>query len=100
MLHFDVNSCLPVMVVASHVCSSPGLSGLTIRLTKPIMYALMDKRVRSRNIIHIVPDSQVPGELSEYGILEGMLPTEMGGTLQLNQLEWIANRMALELEDM
>jgi hypothetical protein len=47
-----------------------------------------------------MPDSQVLGELSEYGILEGMLPTEMGGTLELNHPEWIANRRALELEDM
>lgn len=64
------------------------------------MYALMDKRGRCRNRIHSMPDSQVLGELSEYGILEGMLPTEMGGTLELNHPEWIANRRALELEDM
>jgi hypothetical protein len=54
---------------------------------------LNDKRTRVD-----VPDSQLLGILSDYGILKEMLPTKMGGTVQLNQAEWIANRRAAEPE--
>jgi hypothetical protein len=68
-------------------------------MTKPIIYALMNKQTRSRSVIHDVPDSLIIQDLSIYGILKDMLPIEMGGTIPLNQSEWIFNRRALEIDE-
>jgi hypothetical protein len=89
-------SCWPVKLVAAHPCCSPGF---VIRMTKPIIYALMDKQTRSRTMIHDVPDSQILQDLFTYGIMNDMLPTVMGGTIQLNQSEWISKRRALEIDE-
>jgi hypothetical protein len=59
----------------------------------------MDKRIRSRTLFHDVPESQIVDILSSYGILKEMLPTEMGGTVRLNQAEWMASRRAAEREE-
>jgi hypothetical protein len=70
-----------------------------MQILKPVLYALMDKRARSRSLYHDVPESEILDVLSGYGILKDMLPVEMGGTVQLDQSEWIANRRAVELEE-
>ena len=70
-----------------------------VAIVKPILYALIDKHARSRIILHDIPENQVLEVLAEYGILEDMLPTEMGGKIQLNQAEWITSRRSAELED-
>jgi hypothetical protein len=59
----------------------------------------MDKRIRSRTLFHDVPESQIVDILSSYGILKEMLPTEMGGTVRLNQAEWMASQRAAESEE-
>jgi hypothetical protein len=59
----------------------------------------MDKHARSRRLFHDVPESQLLDVLSDYGILKEMLPIERGGTVRLNQSEWIAHRRAAELKD-
>ena len=43
------------------------------------------------------PERQLPDILSDYGIHVDMLPTGMGGSIHLDQAEWIANRRAAEL---
>jgi hypothetical protein len=87
-IHFEAN-CWPVKLLAIHVCC-PSMFGF--RLVKPFIYTLQDKHMRSRLVTHDVPDS-----LSSYGIQKSMLPAEMGGTVQLNPSNWIANRRAVEL---
>jgi hypothetical protein len=69
-----------------------------LNFAKPILYSLMGKHIRSRMLLHDFPENELLGVLSEYGIPMNVLPTEMGGTLQFNQAEWIANRRATELE--
>ena len=86
----------PVRVAALHVCCS---SSFIIRIIKPIMMALKSKSSRCRTLFHNVPESEIVDVLAGYGILASMLPTEMGGTLQFSQSEWIAKRRALELEE-
>ena len=87
-------SCLPVNVVARHICRLPWLM---VKIIKPIYNALRDRAARSRTVFHDVPESQILDVLSDYGILKGMLPTMMGGTVRLDQTEWIASRRAAEL---
>jgi hypothetical protein len=64
---------------------------------KPIFFAMADKFTRSRTKFHDVPESAIAESLSSYGILT--LPTEMGGSLQFSQAEWIAQRRAIEMEE-
>lgn len=71
-----------------------------MRILKPIVYALADKRARSRAVIHDVSESETLGKnLASFGILKDMLPTEMGGSLKLDLPEWMENRRAVELEE-
>jgi hypothetical protein len=84
----------PIRTTATHSCSP---SWVVARVLKPILYALMDKHSRSRIIIHDVCESQILDALSSYGILKHMLPVEMGGTVLLDQAEWMSNRRAVEL---
>jgi hypothetical protein len=49
--------------------------------------------------MHNVPENEITQVLSRYGILQGMLPAEMGGKLEVNQGEWIENRRAAELQE-
>ena len=94
-LTYFERSCWPVKCMAAHVCCSPRSS---LQIIKPIVFAFMKKRIRSRNIIHDVPESDILDVLEDYGILKDRLPTEMGGDLTFSQSEWLANRRAVELE--
>jgi hypothetical protein len=93
IVDFDKN-CWPVKRIASHICCPPSFF---IKTIKPIIFYLMDKYARSRVLFHDVPESQLLDVLSDYGIHKEMLSTGMGGTVQLDQAEWIAERRALEL---
>ena len=87
--------CWPVKAMGIHVVSQPKI--LT-RLLKPIFLALISKDERSRLKFHDIPDCEVVETLAGYGLLQHMLPREMGGSVDLNQQEWIANRRAIELQ--
>jgi hypothetical protein len=87
-------SCWPVKVIACHICCLPWLM---VKIVKPIYNAIRDKAARSRTVFHDVPESQILDVLADYGILGEMLPTEIGGTVVIDQAEWITNRMAVEL---
>jgi hypothetical protein len=93
--YFD-KSCWPVKIIASHVCCRPWI---VVKYLEPIIRALENKHTRTRKMFHDIPENQLLDVLSDYGILENMLPTEMGGTIRLNQSEWIAGRRALELKE-
>jgi len=86
----------PIRVTAHHICCS---SAFVVTIMKPIYFAMTDKRNRSRTLFHTVPESKIVDTLSNYGILGSMLPTEMGGTLEFSQSDWIAQRRALEMEE-
>lgn len=88
-------SCWPVKATCTHVCCPPKILMLFL---KPVMLALMSKEARARLKFHVA-ESELLEALCGYGILGSMLPTEMGGTVELNQSEWIASRRAVELEE-
>jgi CRAL/TRIO domain len=94
-LYFE-RTCYPVKIIAHHACFPPSI---VVKIIKPIVNALMDKHARSRALMHNVPESEILDVLSSYGIQKDMLPTEMGGTVLLDQAQWIASRRAAELED-
>ena len=89
-------NCFPVKILASHLCCPPKI---ITRVMIPIIHAFMNKDFRTRSLTHDVPEDDILDTLSKYGIEKEMLPVEMGGTIVLNQSEWIANRWATELEE-
>lgn len=89
-------SCLPIRFVAVHTCCP---TSIIIKIMRPVLMSLTDKRTRSRLLLHDVPVSEIVTVLSAFGILPEMLPSVMGGTVELNQLEWIADRRAAELQE-
>jgi hypothetical protein len=96
IIYFSMN-CWPIKMIACHNCCAP--ASIFDKMIKRITKALMDRHTRSRVLEHDVPESQILDVLSHYGIMKDMLPTEMGGTIELNQAEWIASRRAAELEE-
>lgn len=95
MNYFDT-SAWPVRIAAFHDCCPPKFM---LRIIKPLMFALKDKESRSRTLFHDVPENDITQVLSSYGIQKDMLPTDMGGSLVLDQSDWIASRRAAELEE-
>jgi hypothetical protein len=89
-------TCLPVRFAAVHSCC-PNVS---MNVMRPVMLALTDMRTRARTIVHDVAESAILDALISYGITNEMLPTELGGTVVLNQREWMANRRATEMEEL
>jgi hypothetical protein len=87
----------PIKAIPSHACC-PDLA--LLRFVKPILYALLDRSHRTRGQIHDVAESEILETLSRYGLEKAMLPTQMGGTVELNLEEWIANRRAVEIEEL
>lgn len=49
--------------------------------------------------MHDVPEKDVVDVLGKYGLQKDILPKAMGGNLDLNEPEWMANRYAVELEE-
>lgn len=88
--------CWPVKVLADHdIAVSPALA----RNVAPLVIAVRGKELRVRRIVHeVAPDSEIREQLAEYGILADMLPTEIGGRVQLSIDEWITNRQKVESE--
>lgn len=96
MIYFDT-SAWPIKISAFHACCSPAFM---TQIIKPLMFALKDRESRQRTLFHDVPASEIINILAKYGIDKDMLPTYMvGGTLELNLLEWITERRAIELEE-
>lgn len=93
---FRYDKSYPVDLIGIHGCCP--IKPIA-KVLKPIIFALCDKHRRSRIVVHDVHSKELFAELSEYGILKCMIPTEMGGTLEFDQLEWIADRRAVELDE-
>ena len=89
-------NCWPIKTMPTHICCAPKI---LVKILKPIINAVLDKEARMRLLMHNVPESEIPEVLTRYGIFKDMLPTEMGGTIRLDHSEWIANRRAVEMEE-
>lgn len=79
------DSCFPIQQVGAHACCPDWISR---KIIDPVVAALVSKESRLRRSYHCVTENEITGVLSEYGIASHMLPTEMGGTVQLSQSKW------------
>lgn len=91
-----LKTCWPVKMTASHICCPPRIP---IKVLKPIMHFMLGKEMRTRVLIHDVPEHEIAQVLSRFGILNDMLPIHMGGTIRLDQQQWMAERRSIEIEE-
>ena len=96
VLEFEA-SCWPCRFDCYHVCCTPKFIA---RVVVPILSALQSKRRRARSVWHDVPEHEILSALAEYGVTDDMLPTEFGGSIQLNPSEWLAQQRAIEMEEL
>jgi len=91
-------SCWPIRQMPTHVCCA---NKFLRRIIKPVINATLNRDGRSRTLIHDVPESEILSVLAEYGILNHMLPTYMGGTVDLDPWlsTWVDHRRAIEMEE-
>lgn len=90
-------SSWPIRINIIHIC---GLSYRKFAVVKSNFYdEARYKRPRRRTLFHDVPDGKLIDTLSEHGILRHMLPTEMGGSYDLDQSRWIGMRRTIEMEE-
>lgn len=94
--HYET-CCWPIRFVAAHMC---GTQNAVSRIMSPVLKALMDRRGRSRMLLHSVTEKETVEVLSPYGIKRHMIPVHMGGTVCLCQKEWLAGRRAAEMEEL
>lgn len=90
------SQCYPVKILTSHLCS---LTYFVRNIMKPIVFAVMTKEARARTLVHHDENSNYVEILSPFGINGDMLPVEMGGTIRLDQQQWVAERRAVELDE-
>jgi hypothetical protein len=81
-MNYFETSCWPIRNCSFHLCCPPSD---TLRALKPVLLASMDATSRARMLIHTVPESELLSVLAFFGIQKEMLPTDLGGTLMLNQ---------------
>lgn len=90
------SQCYPVKILTTHLCS---LTYFVRKIMKPIVFAVMTKDSRARTLVHHDENSNYVEILSQYGITGEMLPMEMGGSVRLDQQQWVAERRTIELEE-
>jgi hypothetical protein len=92
----ECSRCYPVKALTNHLCS---LTYFVRKIMKPIVFAVMTKEARARTLVHDDENSNYVGVLSQFGITREMLPIEMGGTVRLDQRQWMVERRAIELDE-
>ena len=89
-LHYFETSCWPIRNCSFHVCCCSPEGAIAL---KPILFCAMDTASRARMIFHTEEsEGELLSALAEYGIEKEMLPKDIGGTLEVDQKEWIAKR--------
>lgn len=96
MVRFE-QTCWPIQCISHHICCP---TSVVMRVIKPIVFAFMDARTRTRSVVHDVPENEIANALLEYGIRKEMLPTGMGGTVEIDMMKWTADRRATEMEEL
>uniref|UniRef100_A0A7S4IZC4 CRAL-TRIO domain-containing protein n=1 Tax=Odontella aurita TaxID=265563 RepID=A0A7S4IZC4_9STRA len=80
------------MTRAVHLCHP----GHMFHIINPILKFIFDGRLRKRFKVHIGTEEAVLSNLRGFGLARDILPSELGGRVHLNQIQWISDRMVLE----
>ena len=88
LLANSIRGVLPVRVSAIHIFHAPYL----FEVLFDVVSILLGERLTNRMKMYSGEDEMIQDQLTDFGILSSHLPIELGGTIQLNQDQWIAER--------
>ena len=89
----SIKGCVPVRLSAFHVVHPPTF----VRYVYPIISIVLTQRIRQRMLIHTfsTDDEKVMNKLvTKYDMKREDLPTQMGGSIELNTEIWLQNQLA------
>jgi len=84
----SLQGALPIRLAAIHLCNPPTFFAMILRL----IYLFMKERTRKRTIIHPGSTAKVRRALAAYGLDKSKLPTQLGGEVVLDHLQWLQER--------
>lgn len=84
----SIKGVLPVRVSAIHIFHAPYL----FEVLFDVVSLLLGERLTKRMKMYSGEDEVIHDQLGDYGILPSRLPSELGGSLDLDQDAWIAER--------
>eukprot|EP01083_Nonionella_stella_P097002 272704_1 len=88
LLANSIKGVLPVRVSAIHMFHAPYL----FEVLFDVVSMLLGERLTKRMKMYSGEDEAIQDKLQDFGILPSRLPVELGGTLKLEQDQWIAER--------
>lgn len=84
-----MSGVLPLRLSGIHICYPPYFVSMVLPIVKMFMPSRMQKRIR----FHSGSKDEVVQVLDqEFGLTPTMLPTEIGGSLELDHKAWLAKR--------
>eukprot|EP00584_Thalassiosira_punctigera_P005952 CAMPEP_0172540764 /NCGR_PEP_ID=MMETSP1067-20121228/11699_1 /TAXON_ID=265564 ORGANISM="Thalassiosira punctigera, Strain Tpunct2005C2" /NCGR_SAMPLE_ID=MMETSP1067 /ASSEMBLY_ACC=CAM_ASM_000444 /LENGTH=340 /DNA_ID=CAMNT_0013326677 /DNA_START=60 /DNA_END=1082 /DNA_ORIENTATION=+ len=84
----SIKGVLPVRVSVIHIFHPPYLFEVLFE----VVSLLLGERLTKRMKMYSGEDSAIHDKLTDFGILPSRLPVELGGALDLDQDQWIAER--------
>lgn len=84
----SIKGVLPVRVSAIHIFHAPYL----FEVLFDVVSMLLGERLTKRMKMYSGEDEAIHDQLTDFGILPSRLPEELGGSLKLDQDQWIAER--------
>ena len=88
LLANSIRGVLPVRVSAIHIFHAPYL----FEVLFDVVSVLLGERLTKRMKMYSGEDEVIHDQLIDFGIFPSRLPTKLGGTLELDQDQWIVER--------
>ena len=86
----SLQGAIPLRLSAMHLCRPPSF----FKIIFAFMKLFMKERVKKRMLVHFGSTEQVLEKLAAYGLTKDVLPTELGGTVKLDLVQWLTERKA------
>eukprot|EP00980_Cylindrotheca_fusiformis_P009824 scaffold2164_cov106-Cylindrotheca_fusiformis.AAC.7 len=86
----SMRKCLPVRISAVHVCQPPKIFSIIFPIVKLFMGDIVRKRFR----VHFGTQEAVLRGLEETGLTKDMIASQLGGNVNIDMVQWIAERRA------
>ena len=84
----SMQGILPLRMSAIHIIQPPKFFKVILVFARLIM----SKRTMKRMLFHFGSQQQVLEKLASYGLEKNVLPTEVGGTLEIDVVKWAEGR--------
>lgn len=84
----SMKGALPVRIGAFHICHPPAF----FQIVFPVIKFLLGKRLRQRIKVHSGSEEHVLERLAHFGLPKESVPSDLGGTVVLDQKTWLVNR--------